>query len=76
MIVPRIHHPSILFPLSDTISTLKDMDHPGMNSTCKVYAIEQMTTSCPGLGKEEALIWKAVETIQAMFNITTTPLTW
>ena len=75
-IIPYIHHPGISFPLLSTISALADMDHHGMNSACKEYAIEWMTTSCPGLGKEEALIWKAVETIQTMFDITSTPLTW
>lgn len=75
-IVPRIHHPTHHFPLSKTISALQEMDHIGMNPACKRYAIEWMTSSCPGLGKEEALIWKTIETIQTMFNITTAPSSW
>ena len=75
-IVPRIHHPTDHFPLSKTISALLDMDHIGMNRACKGYAIEWMISSCPGLGKEEALIWKIIETVQTMFGITTAPLSW
>ena len=75
-IVPRIHHPTDHFPLSKTISALLDIDHIGMNRACKGYAIEWMISSCPGLGKEEALIWKTIETIQAMFSIATALSGW
>ncbi|KDR72044.1 hypothetical protein GALMADRAFT_143385 [Galerina marginata CBS 339.88] len=75
-IVPRIHHPAVPFPLAQTIGALEDMNHPGMNPACKRYAIEWMISSCPGLGKEEAIIWKTIETVQTMFDITTTTATW
>jgi len=75
-IVPRIHHPTDHFPLSKTISALLDIDHIGMNRACKGYEIEWMISSCPGLGKEEALIWKTIETIQAMFSIATALSGW
>lgn len=75
-IVPRIHHPTNHFPLSKTITALQEMDHIGMNLACKCYAIEWMISSCPGLGKEEALIWKTIETIQAMFSIPTALPSW
>jgi len=72
-----VHPPSYLaFSIIENYQCPPDMVHIGMNPACKLCAIEWMISSCPGLGKEEVLIWKTIETVQTMFGITTAPLSW
>ncbi|KIM38493.1 hypothetical protein M413DRAFT_30043 [Hebeloma cylindrosporum] len=59
----RIHHPSENFPLISIPSTLKTIDHQGMNAECKKYIIEWIDGTFSYLiRKEEDLILEAVAT--------------
>jgi hypothetical protein len=56
----RIHHATKPLPLMQIPDDLREIDHKGMNPSCKAHIIDWLTESCHHLNTEEHLIRAAV----------------